>query len=262
MLDLSVFRNLRFSAASLSITFVFFALMGVLFFLTTYMQTVLGYTALETGVRVLPVAFGMIVATRASVPLVDRLGTKVVVSAGLMTVAASLGMYTGFEVDTDYALVGVALFLMGTGMGLAMSPATEAIMGALPKAKAGIGSAMNDVVREVGGTLGVAVLGSLLSSGFSSGMTDTVAALPPEQAEAASDSVGAAHAIAAQVGGGTAARLVGAADQAFVDAMATTATIAAGVALLGALIAAAFLPSRDGAPHEARGMEVPAPAPA
>ena len=153
------------------------------------------------------------------------------------------------------------MFLMGTGMGLAMTPATEAIMGTLPTAKAGIGSAMNDVVREVGGTLGVAVLGSLLSSGFSSGMTDAVAGLPPEQAEAASDSVGAAHAVAAHAGGG-AARLIGVADQAFVDAMATTATIAAGVALLGALIAAAFLPARAGARDEARGLELPAPAPA
>ncbi len=261
MLDLSVFRNLRFSAASLSITFVFFALMGVLFFLTTYMQTVLGYTALETGVRVLPVAFGMIVSTRASVPLVDHLGTKVVVAAGLTTVAAALGVITTFEVDSGYTLVAAAMFLMGTGMGLAMTPATEAIMGTLPKAKAGIGSAMNDVVREVGGTLGVAVLGSLLSSGFTSGMTDAVAGLPPEQAEAASDSVGAAHAVAAHAGGG-AARLIGAADQAFVDAMATTAAIAAGVALLGALIAAAFLPARAGARDEALGLELPAPAPA
>ena len=261
MLDVGVFRNLRFSAASLSITFVFFALMGVLFFLTTYMQTVLGYSALETGVRVLPVAFGMILATRASVPLVDRLGTKVVVAAGLTTVATALGLFTGFEVDSGYAIVAAALFLMGTGMGLAMTPATEAIMGTLPTAKAGIGSAMNDVVREVGGTLGVAVLGSLLSSTFSSGMTDAVAGLPPEQAEAASDSVGAAHAVAAHAGAG-AARLVGAADQAFVEAMATTATIAAGVALLGALIAAAFLPARAGARDETRGMELPAPAPA
>jgi hypothetical protein len=117
-------------------------------------------------------------------------------------------------------------------------------MGSLPKAKAGIGSAMNDVVREVGGTLGVAVLGSVLASGYGGSMDDAVSGLPSGAAEAASDSVGAAHQVAAQVGGDTAARLIQAADQAFVDAMSTTATLAAAVALFGALIAVAFLPSR------------------
>ena len=182
MLDVTVFRNPRFSAASLSITFVFFALMGVLFFLTTYMQSVLGYTAFETGVRVLPVAFGMVMAARLSVKLVRKVGTKVIVAGGLVTVAVALSMYTGFGVDTSYTRFAVALFLMGAGMGLAMSPATEAIMGALPKSKAGVGSAMNDVVREIGGTLGVAILGSVLNSRFASGMDGSIAALTPEQA--------------------------------------------------------------------------------
>jgi EmrB/QacA subfamily drug resistance transporter len=262
MLDVSVFRNLRFSAASISVTFVFFALMGVLFFLTTYMQAVLGYSALDTGIRVLPVAFGMVVASKLSIGLVQRLGTKVVVAAGLGTVAAALAMETGFGVDTGYTQIATALFLMGTGMGLAMAPATEAIMGSLPKAKAGIGSAMNDVVREVGGTLGVAVLGSLLTSSFASAMDGSVAGLPAEQAEAASDSVGAAHEVAAHVGGGAAAKLIDASNHAFVDAMATTASIAAAVALAGALIAAAFLPSRARTPRLATGAELPQPAPA
>jgi hypothetical protein len=147
--------------------------------------------------------------------------------------------------------------MMGFGMSLAMSPATESIMGSLPKAKAGIGSAMNDVVREVGGTLGVAVLGSVLASGYGDGMDDAVAGLPGDAAEAASDSVGAAHEVAAQLGGDTAARLIQAADQSFVDAMSTTATLAAGVALAGALIAAAFLPSRAREPISAA---IPEPA--
>src|SRR6185436_9787132 len=145
--------------------------MGVLFFLTTYMQAVRGYSALETGVRVLPVAFGMVMASRLSVKLVRRVGTKVVVAAGLTTVAVALSMYTGFGVDVEYGRFAFALFLMGSGMGLAMAPATEAIMGALPKSTAGVGSAMNDVVREIGGTLGVAILGSVLNSSFASAMT-------------------------------------------------------------------------------------------
>ncbi|MDA0160157.1 DHA2 family efflux MFS transporter permease subunit [Solirubrobacter ginsenosidimutans] len=258
MLDVRVFRNLRFSAASLSVTFVFFSLMGVLFFLTSYMQAVLGYTPLGTGVRVLPVAFGLVAASKLSVKLVQRVGTKLVVAGGLVTVASALSMYTGFGVDTGYPSVALALLGMGAGMGLAMAPATEAIMGALPKAKAGVGSAMNDVVREVGGTLGVAVLGSFLSSGFSSAMDGSVAGLSPEQAHAASDSVGAAHEVASHLDATAASTLIDASNQAFVDAMATTATIAAAVALIGALIAVAFLPSRARSTGLAAGAALPA----
>ena len=244
MLDVSVFRNLRFSAASISITFVFFALMGVMYFMTTYLQSVMGLSALEAGVRMIPIALGLILASRLSVALTERLGTKLVVGGGLLLVAGALGAFTTIGVETEYLWkVAGALTTMGFGMGLAMAPATEAIMGALPQAKAGIGSAMNDVVREVGGTLGVAVLGSLVSTSYASGMDGATAALPPEAAEAASDSVGAAHGVAAEIGG-AGAQLIAAADQSFVDAMSTASTLAAGVALIGALLALAFLPSR------------------
>jgi EmrB/QacA subfamily drug resistance transporter len=244
MLDVSVFRNMRFSAANIAVTFVFFALMGVMYFLTTYLQSVLGYTALEAGVRMVPIALGVILAARASVPLTARFGTKVVVAVGLGVVGISLGAFTSVSADTEYMTkIAGALTFMGVGMGLAMAPATDAIMGSLPKAKAGIGSAMNDVVRELGGTLGVAVLGSIVSTSYASGMDDATTGLPHETAEAASDGVGAAHEVAGQMGGG-AAELIAVADQAFVDAMTTAASVAAGVALVGALVAAAFLPSR------------------
>ena len=245
MLDVSVFRNLRFSAASLAVGFVFFALMGVVYFLTTYLQSVMGYTALEAGIRMLPVAAGMISATKLSVVLTEKIGTKIVVGIGMSTVASALFVLSTCGVDTGYGRVAISLGMLGIGMALAMSPATESIMGSLPKAKAGIGSAMNDVVREVGGTLGVAVLGSVLASSYGNSMDGrAVAGLPSDAAEAATDSVGGAHEVAAQIGGETAARLTNLADQAFVDAMTTTATLAAGVALVGALIALAFLPSR------------------
>jgi EmrB/QacA subfamily drug resistance transporter len=244
MLDVRVFRNLRFSAASLSIAFMFFALMGVMYLMTQYMQTVIGYSALETGLRVLPIAAGMILASKAAVVLSQRLGTKLVVATGLGIVAASLVLVAGFEVDSSYSQIATALGMIGVGIGLAMSPATEAIMGALPREKAGIGSAMNDVVREVGGTLGIAVLGSLLTSYYSSSMDDAVAGLPSGAAESASDSVGAAHGIAAQVGGDAGSHLLNTANQAFVDGLATTALIAAAAAVLGTLIALVFLPAR------------------
>ena len=164
MLDVSVFRNLRFSAASISIAFVFFALMGVMYFLTMYMQSVLGYSPLEAGVKMLPIAIGMVLASKLAIGLTRRLGTKFSVTLGLANVAGALTMIATFDTDTTGLQIALALGTLGLGMGFAMSPATEAIMGALPRAKAGIGSAMNDVVREVGGMLGIAVLGSILSS--------------------------------------------------------------------------------------------------
>ena len=200
----------------------------------------------------MPVALGMIATSKLSVVLTERLGTKIVVAHRARRSPRAVPAST-CGVDTGYGHVAVALGMLGSGMALAMSPATESIMGSLPKAKAGIGSAMNDVVREVGGTLGVAVLGSVLASGYGGSMDDAVEGLPPGAAEAASDSVGAAHQVAAQLGGDTAARLIQAADQAFVDAMSTTATLAAAVALFGALIAAAFLPSRARTRRRRRG---------
>jgi MFS transporter, DHA2 family, multidrug resistance protein len=244
MLDVSIFRNLRFSAASVSITLVFFALMGTVFLLTTYLQTVLGYSALGAGVRMLPVALGLIVGSRASVKLVARAGDKAIVVAGLVVVAAALWLFSTINVDSGYTVAGTALAIMGFGMGLAMAPATEAIMGALPKAKAGVGSAMNDVLREVGGTLGVAVLGSLLASRYGPDMNDAAAQLPAGASNAATDSVDGAHVVATQLGGDAATSLVSAADQAFVNAMSTTTALAAVVALAGATVALIFLPSR------------------
>jgi EmrB/QacA subfamily drug resistance transporter len=245
ILDVTMFRNLRFSAASISITFVFFALMGVMYFLTTYLQSVMGYSALQAGVRMLPIAIGLILASRLSVALTARLGTKLVVAGGLTVVAFALGAFTSVDVTTEYYWrVFGALSLMGVGMGLAMAPATDAIMGSLPKAKAGIGSAMNDVVREVGGTLGVAVLGSVVSTTYATGIDGATSALPHGAAEAASDSVAGAHEVAAHMGEGAGAKLIAVADQSFIDAITTAASIAAGVAVLGALLAMAFLPSR------------------
>ena len=244
MLDVGVFRDLRFSAASISIACVFFALMGVMYCLTTYLQSVLGNSALQAGVKMLPIAIGMILASKLGVGVTRRLGTKFSVAFGLTLVAASLAMIATFGTETVGLQIAAALGTLGLGMGFAMSPATDAIMGSLPRSKAGIGSAMNDVVREVGGTLGIAVLGSILASGYGSGMDDATARLPHAAREAASDSVGAAHEVGAQLGGGAGAKLIDTANGAFVDALTTTATLAAAAAVIGALIALAFLPSR------------------
>jgi len=243
MLDITIFRNLRFSAASLSVMLVFFGLMGTVFMLTMYLQTVMGYSPLGAGLRTAPVAIGLILGAQLSVVLSQRFGAKLAVAGGLVVVAVGMQILSQADVDSSYGVVATALVVMGLGLGLAMTPATEAVMGSLPKAKAGVGSAMNDVLRELGATLGVAVLGSILASKYAGGMDGSTDGLPTDAADASLDSVGGAHAVAAQLGD-SAGALVASADQAFVSAMGTTTDIAAAVALAGALIALAFLPTR------------------
>ena len=235
MLDVRLFRNRRFSAASGAIALAFFALFGTIFFLTQYLQMVMGYSALESGIRIMPVAAGLILGGPLSAKLTERIGTKRVVAVGLLLVSVGLAMLSGAEVDSGYGLIAAVLGVLGLGMGLTMAPATESVMGSLPIAKAGVGSAVNDATRTLGGALGVAVLGSLLSSGYRAGM-DGMSAV-------AQDSLAGALALAGQDAASGA--LAGTARQAFVDGMHTAVLVGAGIALLGALLAAVALPARE-----------------
>ncbi|CAA9528930.1 MAG: Uncharacterized MFS-type transporter [uncultured Thermoleophilia bacterium] len=241
MLDVRMFSNPRFSGASGSIALVFFALMGTIFFLTQYLQLVLGYSPLEAGIRVIPVAVGLIVGAGLSTRLTVLLGTKVVVAGGLTTLAGALLLLSTAETTSGYGLVGTVLVLMGLGMGSAMAPATEAVMGSLPPEKASVGSAMNDTTRMVGGALGVAVLGGVLGSHYRSHVD--VTGLDGPAAEAARDSLGGALQMAA---GNDA--VLASAQQAFVGGMTTATLAAAAVAFAGALFAAVVLPSRERSP--------------
>ncbi len=233
MLDMALFRNPRFSASSAAISLAFFALFGVIFFLTQYLQQVRGYTALEAGLRTMPVAAGLVLGGPLSAKLAERLGIRVVVPFGLTLLAGALYMLSLAEVSSGYGLIAGALGLLGFGMALAMAPATDAIMGSLPEAKMSVGSAINDTTRVAGGALGVAVLGSILASGYRGDM-ESIPGLP----EVARDSLGGALAIGDP-------RLVTAAQEAFVSGMHTAALVAAAVALAGALVAAVFLPSEQ-----------------
>jgi predicted MFS family arabinose efflux permease len=246
MLDVRLFRNPRFSAASGAITLAFFAMFGTVFFLTQYLQSVLGYSALEAGIRVLPVAAGLVIGGPSSARLTERVGTKFVVALGMTLIATALVLMTGYQVDTGYGYVALTQVILGLGIGMAMAPATESIMGSLPLAKASVGSAVNDATRTTGGALGVAVLGSLLSSGYRADMDAAVSGLPANAADAARDSLGGAIAVAAHGGG---SRLVTTAQEAFVSGMHSAVVVAAAIALAGAVIALVFLPAR--APEEA-----------
>lgn len=242
MLKLSFFENPRFSAAAGAITLVFFAMFGTVFLLTQYLQFVLEFTPLEAGIRVMPVAT-MVVAAPLSARFTERFGTKRVVASGLVIVAGAMSVLALIDTASGYGHVALAIALLGIGMGTAMAPATDSVMGSLPLAKAGVGSAMNDTTRQVGGALGVAILGSILASSYSSAMAPAVQSLPPEAAAAASDSIGGALGVAAAVGD-AAAPLVDAAKAAFIDGMGLAVWAAAGVALAGAILTWLFLPAR------------------
>lgn len=244
MLDVRLFRNGAFSGASGAIALAFFAMFGLIFFLTQYLQDVLDYTALEAGVRTLPVAAGLVVGGPLSAKIAARTGARPVVAFGLLTVASALGLMSFVDVGSGYALVGVSLAILGAGIGAAMAPATESIMSTLPLSHAGVGSAMNDTMRLVGGSLGVAVLGSLLSSSYNSGVSDATGSLPAGAADAASNSLAGASAVAERIGGAAGGALSRAADAAFVSAMGDALVVASGIALVGALLAIVVMPRR------------------
>ena len=178
MLDVRFFENPRFTAASGSITLTFFAMFGAIFLLTQYQQFVLGYSPLQTGVRMLPFAAAMMITAPTSARLAERVGTKVLVTTGMVIITLVLLSMTTLQVDTPYLTLGIRLFLFGLGMGLVMAPATDSVMGSLPLAKAGVGSAVNDTTRQVGGAMGVTIVGSVLASTYGNKIGDFFAGTP------------------------------------------------------------------------------------
>ncbi len=244
MLDVTFFKNPRFTAASVGVMLGYFAMFGSLFLMSQLLQLVLGYSALDAGIRLLPLALTMAVFSTVSTKLVERFGTKLVVVAGMSLVAGGLLWLAGQSFGSTYWAYLPGMVMMGTGIALTWAPTTEAIMGSLPPAKAGVGSAVNDTVREVGGALGVAVLGSVLASQYTGAISSTTAELPTEAAHAAGDSLGGAVLVAQQVGGPAGAAILEAAQAAYVDGFGLALTIAAVVAAAGAAVAAIWLPAR------------------
>ena len=242
MLNLRYFHNPSFAAASLSVTLVFFSMFGMVFFLTQYMQFVLDFSALQAGQRMLPIA-ALVLGAPIGIKLAGRLGNKVVVATGLSVVAVALWILSGTSVDSGYGRVAMVLAIMGFGMGFTMAPATDSVMSALPRAKAGVGSAVNDTVRQVGGALGVAVLGSILSSAYDNRLGELLGGQPvPEPAR---EGIAGALAVAGQQPGSAGTALADAARSAFIHGMDRTLVVAAAVAVAGALIALVWLPTRN-----------------
>ncbi|MFI8323161.1 MFS transporter [Streptomyces sp. NPDC085529] len=240
-LDVSYFRKPVFSAAVAAIALVFFALMGVTFFSAFYLQSVRGYSALDSGLLLLPLALAqMVFAPRARLA-VARFGARAVCATGMAAVALGLGAFAFFDANTPVWVLALVFLVQGAGMAHIMPPVTVAIMQTLPREKAGSGSAINNTFRQVGGALGVAVLGSVLSSVYRGEIEGHLGALPPALRTTAGESLEATLAVAEKLG---AERLVAPAHQAFLDAMHVTAYASAGIAAVGAVVVAAFLPGR------------------
>ncbi|HTP18039.1 MAG TPA: DHA2 family efflux MFS transporter permease subunit [Solirubrobacteraceae bacterium] len=270
MLDLSLFRNPRFTAASASVAISFFALSGFIFLVTQYFQFLKGYGPLSTGVRLLPVASFVAISSILGARLAVRVGTKLVVASGLFLMAAFYAWVTTATAATGYATIAAQMVVLGTGMGLTSAPATEAIMGVVPKAKAGVGSAVNDATRLLGGTLGVAVIGSVYASLYATRLTSLLpTAIPATAARTAHASVGAALTVANKLAEGghpaLAADINHAASAAFFQGLHAADWVAAGAAAAGAVMALLLLPAHptvrsDGAPSEATPLDSPATA--
>jgi EmrB/QacA subfamily drug resistance transporter len=253
MLDVSFFKKPRFTAAAMAITFVFFSMFGSLFLLTQYFQFVLGYSPLETGTRMLPFAAAMMVVAPLSSRVVDRIGSKITVALGLGLVTVGLLTMTQLQVDTGYGNIFWRLMLMSAGMGLVMAPATESVMGSLPLYKAGVGSAVNDTTRQVGGALGVAVIGSVLATTYGNKIGDFLAGLglplPQAAVDAAQNSIGALqNGIVPQLQanglGDVATKVQATANEAFVDAVHWGVLTAALATAIGVVMVLIWLPAR------------------
>src|ERR1700739_1771334 len=212
MLDVSVFSNRRFSGGSLAVTAGFLTLFGFIFVITQYFQFIKDYTAFGAGGRVLPVAASIAVASLLGPRMVERIGSTVVVASGLAIFAAGPAWASAVDAGTSYVSIAMQMVLLGGGLGLTTAPATEAIMGSLSVAKAGVGSAVNDTTRELGGTLGVAIVVSVCASVYSGRIAanSVVSQLPADARSAMGSSVAAAQRVVAQLPAGMAAGVRGA----------------------------------------------------
>jgi EmrB/QacA subfamily drug resistance transporter len=240
MLDLRLFRNPRFSAASGAIMVQFLVMMGMFFLLTQYLQFGRGYSALSAGLHSLPMPFGMMLFAANSPKVVERFGPRKVVTFGMALTAVGVFGLSMVDVETAYVLLAVPLFLMGVGGGMVMPPSTTSIMSTLPLAKAGVGSAVNDTTREIGAALGVGIMGSVLASQYSASIREVIAGLPDRARELADAGVGRALQVAIQL---DRPELAAQARSAFVDGMQVSLWVAAGLLVLGAIAVNRAFPS-------------------
>ena len=246
MLNLGIFSNGRFSGASLAVTASYFALFGFVFLVAQYFQLVKSYSAFGTGVRLLPVAGSIGLASVLGPRLASRCGTTVVVAGGLGLFAAGLAWASTVSAATSYVEIAGQMVLLGAGMGFTTAPATESIMGSLSVDKAGVGSAVNDTTRELGAALGVAVVGSAFTSVYVRHLARqaAIARLPVAARATSGRSLAAAHQVAGRLAPQPAHAVVAAANRAFLDGLRAGSLVSAGVVAGAAVAVLVLLPAR------------------
>jgi len=246
MLDVRLFKDRRFGVSSIGMTLVFLTMFGFFFVVSQLFQLVLGYGPFESGLRMLPIMPVMIVFSTRAAGLVQRYGARTIVTIGMVLTAGGVFILSFLGPTSGYGHVLVGMFVMASGMGLTMTPMTELIMSSVPRDKAGVGSAMNDTTREVGTTLGVAVLGSILSSGYTSNLGGAVTGLPEAARNTAEGSLAGALGVAREIGGTQGAAIIDAAKSAWTDGLQLSMFIGTAIVLVAAVIAARYLPGKVG----------------
>jgi EmrB/QacA subfamily drug resistance transporter len=244
LIDLNLFRDRRFALATVAFTVVGFAMTGVLFVLSPYLQAVQGNDAQGTGLRLLPLIAAMMVGAISSDWLAKRLGTRVMVTSGLLGNAVGMVILSQAGADTGYTLVAIALAVIGLSIALAMIPALNAILGALPAGETGAGSALTRAIQNVGASFGVAVMGSILNGVYQAQVSGHLAGLPARVQAAAQTSVSVAAVVAHHLPGPAGAHLLRVADEAYSQGMSEVLLVTAGFTVVGAVLMALYMPAR------------------
>jgi EmrB/QacA subfamily drug resistance transporter len=244
LVDLNLFRNRRFALSTVAFTIVGFAMTGVLFVLSPYLQVVQGNDAQGTGLRLLPLIAAMMVGAAGSAWLSKRLGSKVMVSGGMLGIAAGMLLLSRADVDSGFGLVAIALAIIGLSIALTMIPALDAILGALPAGETGAGSALTRAIQNVGASLGVAVMGSILNSAYQAHLSGQLDGFPAAARTAAQTSVAVAAAVARHLPASLGNQLLRSAETAYSQGMSEVLLVTAGLLVVGALSMALFLPAR------------------
>ncbi|GAA3218334.1 MULTISPECIES: MFS transporter [unclassified Streptomyces] len=275
VLDVRRFTARRFAGSNLAVALFFLAVFGAFYYLTQHLQFVLGHDALDTGLRMLPLAGAVFVGSALTGYLTPRVGMKWTVTAGMVGGTVALALLTRVDAGSTYGDFVAPLIVLGLAIGLALSPCTDAIMGSFPESELGVGGAVNDTSLELGGSLGIAILGSLLGTSYSDHLADAThgSKLPASALATAQDSVGAGYAVAQGIGekarqlagqaaqttdpqqaaqlkaqaqqlGDGARQMADAVGASFSDAVAHTSLVGAIVLGAGTLLVAALLPRK------------------
>ncbi|MFF5857196.1 MFS transporter [Streptomyces sp. NPDC012751] len=283
ILDVRRFAGRRFAGSNLAVALFFLAVFGAFYYLTQHLQFVLGYDALQTGVRMLPLAGAVFVGSALTGWLTPRVGMKWTVSAGMVGGTTALALLTRVDAGSTYGDFVAPLIILGLAIGLALSPCTDAIMGDFPESELGVGGAVNDTSLELGGSLGIALLGSLLATSYGDHLADATAGgkLPASALDTAQDSVGAGYAVAQGIGekahqaaaqaqratdpqqaaqlkqqagelAAGARQMADAVGSAFSDAVAHTSLVGAVILGIGTVLVAVLLPRREDAADRTR----------